>query len=80
MVARFDAGDTFTNFNHDASAFMTEYDGKKTLWIISGKGEGIRVTDARVRDFDQDLACAGRGDVDLYDLKGLSSGKGDCGA
>jgi hypothetical protein len=76
VVTRFDTRHTFADLHDDARAFVAKHHGKQAFRVITGKCEGIGVTDACVRNFDKDLTFAGRCNVDFDNLKGLSSGKG----
>ena len=80
MVTRLDARDALTDLHDDTSALMTENHRENAFRIVAGQGEGIRMANAGVGNFDQNFALLGRGDVELDDFEWLSCLEGDCGA
>ena len=80
MVAGLDAGHAFADLDNDARAFMAQHGGEDAFGIVARQRERIGVADAGVRDPDQHFALARRLDIDLDDLQGLASGKGNGGA
>ena len=74
VIARFQAGDTFPDLQHNTGAFVTEDGREKPFWVRAGEGEFVRVADARGFDFNQNLARARTFQIDLHHLKRFSGG------
>ena len=78
VVARLEAGDTFTDLHDDASTFMAQNHRKQAFRVITRQGEGIGMAYAGIGDFDQHFAFARRRHIDLDDLKWLAWFKCNC--
>ncbi len=52
MVARFDAGYAFTDFNHNAGPFVTENHREYTFRVIAGEGKCVGMANAGMGDFN----------------------------
>src|SRR5690606_4417094 len=80
VVARRHTGDAFADLDDDARALVPQHGGEDAFGVIASQGEGVGVADAGMGDPDQDLALAGRFDVDLDDLQGFAGLEGHGGA
>src|SRR5690606_14080705 len=80
VVARRHTGDAFADLDDDARALVPQHGGEHAFGVIAAQGEGVGVADAGMGDPDQDLALAGRFDVDLDDLQGFAGLEGHGGA
>lgn len=52
MVAGFDAGYAFTDFNHNAGPFVTENHREYTFRVIAGEGKCVGMANAGMGDFN----------------------------
>lgn len=52
MVAVFDAGYAFTDFNHNAGPFVTENHREYTFRVIAGEGKCVGMANAGMGDFN----------------------------
>ncbi|SAQ15119.1 Uncharacterised protein [Klebsiella oxytoca] len=72
MVARFNAGDTFTHFHNNTGTFMPQYCREHPFRIVTGQGKCIGMTDACVGNFYQDFTFTRWLHINLNDLKWLT--------
>jgi hypothetical protein len=75
-----EAGDALAHLHDDAAAFVAQHGGEQALRVVAAQRERVGVAHAGVGDLDQHLPALWRGHVDLDDLEGFSSGKGNSGA
>lgn len=59
MVAWFDAGYAFTDFNHNANPFVTENHREYTFRVIAGEGKCVGMANAGMGDFNQHFTFFG---------------------
>ncbi len=78
MVARFQRGDAFADFHHDAGAFVAQHCGEQAFRVVAAEGERVGVADAGVRDLHQHFAALRRRDVDFNDFQRLAGSECDC--
>ena len=65
---------------HYAGTLVSEYGWEGTFRIVSRKGEGVRMTNARCLDFDEYFACPWALEVDFDYFQSLTCGECNCGA
>ena len=71
MVAHLHAGNAFTDRLHNATALVTEDDGKYAFRIIAGQREGIGVANTRGNDANPHFAGLGWHHVHFLDRQWL---------
>ena len=75
MVARFNSGHALTDFNHDASPFVTENHREYTFWIIAREGKSVGMADAGMGDFNQHFTFFRWCDVNFDDFQRFTGRK-----
>ena len=78
VIANFQAGNTFANFNNNASTLMAQNRRKQPFGIITRTRKFVRVANTCGFDLHQNLTRLGAFKVNIYDLKRFPSCKGNC--